>query len=82
MNEGTALRLRPPSVCAPSDLYSFQELIIRIVSCWMKEPPEEWYMGADVWKPHRHPLGDDGGEARASLCTSRKTDVAQGDKVR
>ncbi|KAL1660233.1 hypothetical protein GGF50DRAFT_119133 [Schizophyllum commune] len=56
--------------------------IIRIVSCWLKEPPEEWYMGADVWKPHRHPLSDDGSEARASLCTSRNTNAAHGGKVR
>ncbi|KAL1699941.1 hypothetical protein EV121DRAFT_215234, partial [Schizophyllum commune] len=56
--------------------------IIRIVSCWLDGPPEEWYMSADVWKPHRHPLSDDGCEVRASLCTSRKTNAAQGDKVR
>ncbi|KAL1674750.1 hypothetical protein EV122DRAFT_254322 [Schizophyllum commune] len=56
--------------------------IIRIVSCWLYEPPEEWYMGADVWKPHRHPLSDDGCEVRAALCTSRKTIAAQGVEVR
>ncbi|KAI5830946.1 hypothetical protein K523DRAFT_415428 [Schizophyllum commune Tattone D] len=56
--------------------------IIRIVSCWLNEPPEEWYIGADVWKPHRHPLSDDGCEACASLCTSRKGNAVQESKVR
>ncbi|KAI5886888.1 uncharacterized protein SCHCODRAFT_02752466 [Schizophyllum commune H4-8] len=54
----------------------------RIILCWLNEPPEEWYMGANVWKPHRHPLSDDGCEVRPTLCTSRETNAAQGGKVR
>uniref|UniRef100_D8QGX1 Uncharacterized protein n=1 Tax=Schizophyllum commune (strain H4-8 / FGSC 9210) TaxID=578458 RepID=D8QGX1_SCHCM len=48
----------------------------RIVGCWVKTPPEEFLIGPDVWKPHRHPLSDDGEEARAALSGSPKTNVA------
>ncbi|KAL1713960.1 hypothetical protein EV715DRAFT_210573 [Schizophyllum commune] len=54
----------------------------KIILCWLNEPPEEWYMGADVWRPHRHPLSDDGCEVRTTLCASRKGNVAQEGKVR
>ncbi|KAI5830947.1 hypothetical protein K523DRAFT_301549 [Schizophyllum commune Tattone D] len=54
----------------------------RINLCWINEPPEEWYMYADVWRPHRHPLSDDGCQVRATPCASRKGNVAQEGKVR
>ncbi|KAL1751073.1 hypothetical protein FB107DRAFT_251705 [Schizophyllum commune] len=56
--------------------------LARIILCWLNEPPEEWYMGADVWRPHRHPLSDDGCEVRATLCTLRKGNATQEGKVR
>ncbi|KAL1734980.1 hypothetical protein EV714DRAFT_268251 [Schizophyllum commune] len=56
--------------------------LARIILCWINEPPEEWYMGADVWRPHRHPLSDDGCEVRATLCTLRKGNATQEGKVR
>ncbi|KAI5826234.1 hypothetical protein K523DRAFT_375153 [Schizophyllum commune Tattone D] len=48
----------------------------RIVSCWMKEPPAAFLVGPDVWKQHRHPLSDDGQEARTALGDSRKVNVS------
>ncbi|KAL1714088.1 hypothetical protein EV715DRAFT_210317 [Schizophyllum commune] len=48
----------------------------RIVGCWVKTPPEEFLIGPDIWKPHRHPLSDDGAEARAALSSSPKANVA------
>ncbi|KAL1735004.1 hypothetical protein EV714DRAFT_244482 [Schizophyllum commune] len=48
----------------------------RIVSCWMKEPPAAFLVGPDVWKQHRHPLSDDGQEARTTLGDSRKVNVS------
>ncbi|KAL1713950.1 hypothetical protein EV715DRAFT_276919 [Schizophyllum commune] len=48
----------------------------RIIRCWMRTPPDEFLIGPDVWKPHRHPLSDDGEEARAALSSSPKADVA------
>ncbi|KAI4521679.1 hypothetical protein K525DRAFT_284689 [Schizophyllum commune Loenen D] len=48
----------------------------RIIRCWMRTPPDEFLIGPDVWKPHRHPLSDDGEEARAALSSSPKANVA------
>ncbi|KAI5886936.1 uncharacterized protein SCHCODRAFT_02602659 [Schizophyllum commune H4-8] len=48
----------------------------RIVSCWMKEPPATFLVGPDVWKQHRHPLSDDGKEARTALGDSRRANVS------
>ncbi|KAL1734993.1 hypothetical protein EV714DRAFT_201463 [Schizophyllum commune] len=48
----------------------------RIIRCWMRTPPDEFLIGPDVWKPHRHPLSDDGAEARAALSRSPKFNVA------
>ncbi|KAL1742947.1 hypothetical protein HDZ31DRAFT_42101 [Schizophyllum fasciatum] len=42
----------------------------RIVSCWIKEPPSAFLIGQDVWKPHRHPLSDDGEETCVALQDS------------
>ncbi|KAI5886890.1 uncharacterized protein SCHCODRAFT_02554005, partial [Schizophyllum commune H4-8] len=56
-----------------------------IVMCWLEEPPEEFLVGQDVWRQHRHPLSDDGHEAvltlggentrrtTRALCKQRKT---------
>ncbi|KAL1751076.1 hypothetical protein FB107DRAFT_279017 [Schizophyllum commune] len=56
-----------------------------IVTCWLEEPPEEFLVGEDVWREHRHPLSDDGREAVLALggnnerkttrapCKQRKT---------
>ena len=44
----------------------------RIVECWVKTPSEEFLIGPDVWKPHRHPLSDDGAEVRAALASWRR----------
>ncbi|KAL1734984.1 hypothetical protein EV714DRAFT_201523 [Schizophyllum commune] len=56
-----------------------------IVTCWLEEPPEEFLVGEDVWREHRHPLSDDGRDAVLALggnnertatrapCKQRKT---------
>ncbi|KAL1734970.1 hypothetical protein EV714DRAFT_268241 [Schizophyllum commune] len=37
----------------------------RITWCWWNEPPQEFLVGDEnMWKAHRHPLSDDGHEAR------------------
>ncbi|KAI4293750.1 hypothetical protein K525DRAFT_214202 [Schizophyllum commune Loenen D] len=38
-----------------------------IVTCWLEEPPEEFLIGEDVWREHRHPLSDDGGNVALFL---------------
>ncbi|KAL1660229.1 hypothetical protein GGF50DRAFT_91419 [Schizophyllum commune] len=38
-----------------------------IVTCWLEEPPEEFLIGEDVWREHRHPLSDDGGDVALIL---------------
>ncbi|KAL1674745.1 hypothetical protein EV122DRAFT_219986 [Schizophyllum commune] len=38
-----------------------------IVTCWLEEPPEEFLVGEDVWREHRHPLSDDGRDAVLAL---------------
>ncbi|KAL1674726.1 hypothetical protein EV122DRAFT_220025 [Schizophyllum commune] len=43
----------------------------RIVDQWSDEPPSAFLVGRDVWKQHRHPLSDDGQEARTTLGNSR-----------
>ncbi|KAL1754364.1 hypothetical protein FB107DRAFT_215864 [Schizophyllum commune] len=43
----------------------------RIVDQWSDEPPSAFLVGRDVWKQHRHPLSDDGKEARTALGNSR-----------
>ncbi|KAL1690256.1 hypothetical protein GGG16DRAFT_92612, partial [Schizophyllum commune] len=42
----------------------------RIVDQWSDEPPSAFLVGRDVWKQHRHPLSDDGQEARTALGNS------------
>ncbi|KAL1750762.1 hypothetical protein FB107DRAFT_294363 [Schizophyllum commune] len=44
-------------------------LIDDIIHPWRVPPPLEFVIGPDVWKPHRHPLSDDGSEARAAVST-------------
>ncbi|KAL1660231.1 hypothetical protein GGF50DRAFT_119131 [Schizophyllum commune] len=53
-----------------------------VVLCWLNEPPEEFYVDADVWKSHRHPLSDDGCDVPATLSKSRKGNAASEGKVR
>ncbi|KAL1703150.1 hypothetical protein EV121DRAFT_281314 [Schizophyllum commune] len=44
-------------------------LIDHIIHPWRVPPPLEFVIGPDIWRPHRHPLSDDGSEARAALKT-------------
>ncbi|KAL1713077.1 hypothetical protein EV715DRAFT_212365 [Schizophyllum commune] len=44
-------------------------LIDHIIHPWRVPPPPEFVIGPDIWRPHRHPLSDDGSEARAALKT-------------
>ncbi|KAI5886967.1 uncharacterized protein SCHCODRAFT_02602676 [Schizophyllum commune H4-8] len=44
-------------------------LIDDIIHPWRVPPPLEFVIVPDIWKPHRHPLSDDGSEARAALKT-------------
>ncbi|KAL1735007.1 hypothetical protein EV714DRAFT_201343 [Schizophyllum commune] len=40
-----------------------------VIYRWIQPPPPEFLVGPDVWRQHRHPLSDDGSEARAQLNT-------------
>ncbi|KAI5886940.1 uncharacterized protein SCHCODRAFT_0237716 [Schizophyllum commune H4-8] len=40
-----------------------------VIYRWIQPPPPEFLVGPDVWREHRHPLSDDGSEARAQLQT-------------
>ena len=44
-------------------------LIDDIIQPWRISPPLEFVIGPDIWILHRHPLSDDGSEARAALKT-------------
>ncbi|KAI5830959.1 hypothetical protein K523DRAFT_415439 [Schizophyllum commune Tattone D] len=44
----------------------------RIVRAWWKQPPDDFLVGPDVWKEHRHPLSDDGTEACNAIDEERE----------
>ncbi|KAL1734990.1 hypothetical protein EV714DRAFT_201536, partial [Schizophyllum commune] len=44
----------------------------RIVRAWWKQPPDEFLVGPDVWKEHRHSLSDDGTEACNNIDEERE----------
>ncbi|KAL1660242.1 hypothetical protein GGF50DRAFT_130437 [Schizophyllum commune] len=54
----------------------------RITWCWWNEPPQEFLVGdKNIWKAHRHPLSDDGHEARLLLPGTHGGSVNKGPRA-
>ncbi|KAL1674759.1 hypothetical protein EV122DRAFT_281755 [Schizophyllum commune] len=55
----------------------------RITWCWWNEPPQEFLVGNEnIWKAHRHPLSDDGHEARLLLPGTHGGSANKGPRTR
>ncbi|KAI5830953.1 hypothetical protein K523DRAFT_336262 [Schizophyllum commune Tattone D] len=71
------LDLEAPLVMSIEESESLRKPVGDIVDRWYDAPPEEFLIGPDVWKQHRHPLSDDGQDAAVALQNSREvTDPA------
>ncbi|KAL1751084.1 hypothetical protein FB107DRAFT_266869, partial [Schizophyllum commune] len=68
----TTLHMMAPIVMPMDKARPLMRSVGDIVRTWLREPPAEFLIGPDVWNTHRHPLSDDGNDARTDITNPPK----------
>ncbi|KAL1713951.1 hypothetical protein EV715DRAFT_257852 [Schizophyllum commune] len=68
----TTLHMMAPIVMPMDKARPLMRSVGNIVRTWLREPPAEFLIGPDVWNTHRHPLSDDGNDARTGITNPPK----------